>query len=127
MAACPGVGEPLRSLSLSLYPFLPPYLSPFPGPDRNYSNREAGSRSFNRPMSCDGAPQAALDQAGPSQKPVSIMVVTYQAMVDSGSNQTSNHQSLIQSAALDTGRIVKVRCVHGDVVNYPLVSLAIQF
>lgn len=36
--------------------------------------------------------------------------------MDAGCNQTSIHQSLIQ-----------VRCVHGDVVRYPLMSVAIQF
>ena len=54
-------------------------------------------------------PQAAPDQAGLYQIPVSIKGGTYQALVDSGCNQTSIHQSLIQSGALDTGRMVKVR------------------
>ncbi len=47
--------------------------------------------------------------------------------MDSGCNQTSIHQSLIQQRALDTGRKVKVRCVHGDVANYPLVPVSIKF
>ncbi|XP_057214591.1 uncharacterized protein LOC130569165 [Triplophysa rosa] len=72
-------------------------------------------------------PQAALGQDGLYQIPVSIRGGTYQALVDSGCNQTSIHQSLIQVVALDTGRMVKVRCVHGDVVNYPLVPLTIKF
>ncbi len=73
------------------------------------------------------APQAAPDQAGLYQIPVSIKGGTYQALVDSGCNQTSIHQSLIQPEALDKSRMVRVRCVHGDVVNHPLVSVAIQF
>uniref|UniRef100_A0A8C1SK78 Gypsy retrotransposon integrase-like protein 1 n=1 Tax=Cyprinus carpio TaxID=7962 RepID=A0A8C1SK78_CYPCA len=72
-------------------------------------------------------PQAAPDQAGLYQIPVSIKGGTYQALVDSGCNQTSIHQSLIQAGALDTGRMVKVRCVHGDIVEYPVKAIAIQF
>ncbi len=52
------------------------------------------------------APQAAPDQAGGYQIPVSIKGGTYWALVDSGCNQTSIHQSLIQpgrEAAVRTG------------------------
>ncbi len=70
---------------------------------------------------------AAPDQAGQYQIPVSIKVGTYQALVDSGCNQTSIHQSLMQQRALDTSRKVKVRCVHGDVTDYPLVPVSITF
>ncbi len=73
------------------------------------------------------APQAAPDQAGRYQKPVSIRGGTYWALVDSGCNQTSIHQSLIQPEALDKSCMVWVRCVHGDVVKYPVVLLATQF
>ncbi len=73
------------------------------------------------------APQAALDQAGGYQIPVSIKGGTYWALVDSGCNQTSIHQSLVQPEALDTSCMFRVRCVHGDVAEYPVVHLAIQF
>ncbi len=73
------------------------------------------------------SPGAAPDQAGQYQIPVSIKGGTYQALVDSGCNQTSIHQGLIQQRALDTGRKVKVRCVHGDMANYPLVPVSITF
>ncbi len=73
------------------------------------------------------APQAAPDQAGGYQIPVSIKGGTYWALVDSGCNQTSIHQSLIQPEALDKSCMVRVRCVHGDVAKYPVVLLAIQF
>ncbi len=73
------------------------------------------------------APQAAPDQAGRYQIPVSIRGGTYWALVDSGCNQTSIHQSLIQPEALDKSCMVRVRCVHGDVVKYPVVLLTIQF
>ncbi len=74
-----------------------------------------------------GSPGAAPDQAGQYQIPVSIKGGTYQALVDSGCNQTSIHQSLMQQRALDTSRKVKVRCVHGDVADYPLVPVSIKF
>ncbi len=73
------------------------------------------------------APQAAPDQAGGYQIPVRIRGGTYWALVDSGCNQTSIHQSLIQPEALDKSCMVRVRCVHGDVVKYPVVLLTIQF
>ncbi len=73
------------------------------------------------------APQAGPDQAGGYQIPVSIRGGTYWALVDSGCNQTSIHQSLIQPEALDKSCMVRVRCVHGDVVTYPVVLLTIQF
>ncbi len=71
-------------------------------------------------------PQAAPDQAGMYQIPVSIKGGTYWALVDSGCNQTSIHQSLIQPEALNKSCMVRVRCVHGDVVGYPVMLLAIQ-
>ncbi len=73
------------------------------------------------------SPTAAPDQAGQYQIPVSIKGGTYQALVDSGCNQTSIHQSLMQQRALDMSRKVKVRCVHGDVADYPLVAVSIKF
>ncbi len=73
------------------------------------------------------APQAAPDQAGGYQIPVSIKGGTYWALVDSRCNQTSIHQSLVQPEALDMSCMVRVRCVHGDVAEYPVVRLAIQF
>ncbi len=73
------------------------------------------------------SPTAAPDQAGQYQIPVSIKGGTYQALVDSSCNQTSIHQSLMQQRALDMSRKVKVRCVHGDVADYPLVPVSIKF
>ncbi len=58
------------------------------------------------------SPGAAPDQVGQYRIPVSIKGGTYQALVDSGCNQTSIHQSLMQQRALDMSRKVKVRCVH---------------
>ncbi len=73
------------------------------------------------------SPGVAPDQAGQYQIPVSIKGGTYQALVDSGCNLTSIHQSLMQQRALDMSRKVKVRCVHGDVADYPLVPVSIKF
>ncbi len=70
---------------------------------------------------------AAPDQAGQYQIPVSIEGGTYQALVDSGCNQTFIHQSLMQQRALDTSHKVKMRYVHREVVDYPLVPVAIKF
>ncbi len=78
-------------------------------------------------MRVPDTPQAAPDQAGLYQIPVSIKGGTYPALVDSGCNQTSVHQSLIQPEVLDKSRVVRVRYVHGDMVNYSLVSVAIKF
>lgn len=49
------------------------------------------------------------------------------SLVDLRCNQTKIHQSLIQSEALDTRRVLQVRCVHRDVVKYPLMSAVFQF
>ncbi len=72
------------------------------------------------------APQAAPDQAGMYQILVSIKGGTYWALEDSGCNQTSIHQSLIQPEAFDKSCMVQARCVYEDVV-YPVMLLAIQF
>ncbi len=79
------------------------------------------------PLNSRSEIQYVLDQAGQYQIPVSIKGGTYQALVDSGCNQTSIHQSLMQQRALDMSRKVKVRCVHGDVADYPLVPVSIKF
>ncbi|XP_052461453.1 uncharacterized protein LOC128019494 [Carassius gibelio] len=69
-------------------------------------------------------PQAAPDQAGLYQIPVSIKGGTYQALVDSGCNQTSKPETIRD---IGYGRMVKVRCVHGDIVEYPVKAIAIKF
>ncbi|XP_060768622.1 fibrinogen C domain-containing protein 1 isoform X1 [Neoarius graeffei] len=73
------------------------------------------------------APEAALDRAGAYRIPVSIQGATYQALVDSGCNQTSIRQSLVQNEALGGAQGVRVLCVHGDVHRYPLVPVHIIF
>lgn len=41
--------------------------------------------------------------------------------------QTSVHQSLIQCMALRSAHLVKVRCVHRDIQDYPLMPSFIKF
>ncbi|XP_073764991.1 uncharacterized protein [Danio rerio] len=72
-------------------------------------------------------PAVAPGRDGLYRIPVSIKGGTYQALVDSGCNQTSIHQSLLQDPALDMSRTIRVRCVHGDVIHYPLTAIDIQF
>ncbi|XP_073790166.1 uncharacterized protein [Danio rerio] len=72
-------------------------------------------------------PIVAPGRNGLYRVPVSIKGGTYQALVDSGCNQTSIHQSLLQDPALDMSRTVRVRCVHGDIIHYPLTAIDIQF
>ncbi|XP_051571299.1 uncharacterized protein LOC127450889 [Myxocyprinus asiaticus] len=72
-------------------------------------------------------PQAAPDWAGVYRIPVSVKGGTRQALVDTGCNQTSIHQRLVQHEALGTAKTVRVKCVHGDIHNYPVVTLMIKF
>ncbi len=148
MVACHGVGEILPSVSLSLSSpsVSPPIFLPRsragvvptrvagkPGPacwrcgDPGHFIDRCPVMEVGTLVRVPDAPQAAPDQAGGYQIPVSIRGGTYWALVDSGCNQTSIHQSLIQPEALDKSCMVRVRCVHGDVVTYPVVLLTIQF
>ncbi len=136
MAACHGVGESLPSVSLSLPPsssFRSTRVAGKPGPacwrcgDPGHFIDRCPVMEVGTLVRVPDAPQAAPDQAGGYQIPVSIRGGTYWALVDSGCNQTSIHQSLIQPEALDKSCMVRVRCVHGGVVKYPVVLLAIQF
>lgn len=54
--------------------------------------------------------------------PVRIQGGTRQALLDSGCKQTMIHQSLVQPEALVEASWVSVRCVHGDIHDYPVVS-----
>ncbi len=73
--------------------------------------------------SAGGCPRSSW----PVPNTVSIKGGTYPALVDSGCNQTSVHQSLIQPESLDKSRVVRVRYMHGDMVNYSLVLVANTF
>ncbi len=151
LVACPGVGEPLfryprrgggaehaappSSFSLRQSLALPPAAGAAvrPGPvcwrcgDPGHFQDHCPMMEVGLLIRIPDSPGAAPDQAGHYQIPVSIKGGTYQALVDSGCNQTSFHQSLMQQRALDTSRKVKVRCVHGEVVEYPLVPVSIKF
>ena len=73
------------------------------------------------------SPPTSPDRAGAYRIPKSIQGGTYQALVDSGCNQTTIHQCLIQDAALERVYRVKVQCVNGDVHNYPVLPITIEF
>ncbi|XP_051500808.1 uncharacterized protein LOC127409893 [Myxocyprinus asiaticus] len=68
-------------------------------------------------------PQAAPDRARAYRIPVSVKGGTHQALVDTGCNQTTIHQP----EALVTTKMVKVKCVHGDIHKNPVVTLTIKF
>ncbi|XP_051533969.1 uncharacterized protein LOC127429149 [Myxocyprinus asiaticus] len=72
-------------------------------------------------------PQAAPDRTGAYRIPVSVKGGTHQALVDTGCNQTTIHQRLVQPEALGTAEMVRVKCVHGDIHKYPVVTLTIKF
>ncbi|XP_061767902.1 uncharacterized protein LOC133559923 [Nerophis ophidion] len=58
---------------------------------------------------------------------VMIQGSTYQAMVDSGCGQTMIHQNLVRPGALRHATRLKIRCVHGDVHEYPIVPVEIWY
>ena len=58
--------------------------------------------------------------------PVRIQRGTHQALLDSGCMQTMIHQRLVRSEALVEVSSVSVRCIHGDVHEYPLVPIEIR-
>lgn len=49
------------------------------------------------------------------------------ALVDTGCTQTLVYQSLFRPKALLDAEWVEVKCVHGDVRKYPVVSLLLIF
>ena len=53
--------------------------------------------------------------------PVRIQWGTYQALLASVFMQTMIHQRLVRSEAFVEALCVSVRCIHGDVHEYPLV------
>ncbi len=106
MVACHRVGETLPPVSLS-----PPASSPSPPTFLPRSRASVVPRAQPR-WRGGPAPEWAAGKCGP-------------ACWRCG--DSSIHQSLIQPKALDKSCMVRVRCVHGDVVKYPVVLLAIQF
>ncbi len=78
-------------------------------------------------VACHGVgetlPSVSLSLPSPSVSPPIFLPRSRAGVVP----QTSIHQSLIQPEALDKSCMVRVRCVHGDVVKYPVVLLTIQF
>jgi len=50
----------------------------------------------------------------------------HQVLLDSWSSQTLIHQSLVCPEALVTASLVRIGCIHGDLHDYPLVTLEIR-
>jgi len=74
-----------------------------------------------------GPPVASPDLEGTYRIPVCIQGGTHQALMDTGCNQTMIHQRLVRPGALIEASWVKVRCVHGDIHQYPEVTLDISY
>ncbi|KAM4562630.1 uncharacterized protein PAE49_011040 [Odontesthes bonariensis] len=72
----------------------------------------------------------AAPSAGPGgtySVPGRIQGGTHQAMVDSGCMQSMIHQNLIRPGALIEASWVDIKCVHGDIHRYPVVSVEILY
>ncbi|XP_061757255.1 uncharacterized protein LOC133553258 [Nerophis ophidion] len=72
----------------------------------------------------------AAPSPGPGETyyvPVRIQGSTHRAMVDSGCEQSMIHQNLVRPGALRMGTRVRVKCVHGDIHEYPIVPVEIFF
>ena len=59
--------------------------------------------------------------------PVRVQRGTHQALLDSGCMQTMVHQRLVRPGALVEASRVSVRCIHGDVHEYPMVPIEIRY
>ena len=73
-----------------------------------------------------GAPSPPHGPGEAYRIPVRIQRGTHQALLDSGCMQTMIHQRLVRSEALVEASSVVVRCIHGDVHEYPLVPIEIR-
>ncbi|XP_069381335.1 uncharacterized protein [Paralichthys olivaceus] len=74
-----------------------------------------------------GPPTSSHGRGETYHIPVCIQVGTHQALLDTGCNQTMIHQRLVRTGALMEASWVKVRCVHGDIHEYPVVTLLISY
>ncbi|KAK0146087.1 hypothetical protein N1851_014658 [Merluccius polli] len=74
-----------------------------------------------------GAPSPPHGPGEAYRIPVRIQRGTHQALLDSGCMQTMIHQRLVRSEALVEASSVLVRCIHGDVHEYPLVPIEIRW
>ena len=66
-----------------------------------------------------GAPSPPHGPGEAYRIPVMIQRGTHQALLDSGCMQTMIHQRLVWSEALVEASSVLVKCIHGDVDEYP--------
>uniref|UniRef100_A0AAQ4P4Q9 CCHC-type domain-containing protein n=1 Tax=Gasterosteus aculeatus aculeatus TaxID=481459 RepID=A0AAQ4P4Q9_GASAC len=70
-----------------------------------------------------GVPTPSPGPGATYRVPVRIQGGIRQALVDSGCMQSMIHQSLVRPGALVEASRVRIRCVHGDVHEYPIVSV----
>ena len=73
-----------------------------------------------------GAATSSLDSGATYRIPVRIQGGVHRAMVDSGCMHSMIHQNLVLPGALVEACWVKIKCVHGDIHKYPLVTVEIR-
>ena len=78
-----------------------------------------------RDLAVASAPASGRD--GRYQIPFKVQGRIVWALLDSGSMQTMIHHSLFQPTAVDEHARVIVRCIHGDVHDYPSMTLEIDY
>ena len=74
-----------------------------------------------------GPPAPSSDSRGTFCVPVRIQGRVRQAVVDSGCQQTVIHQDLVRPGALVEAARVRIKSVHGDIHEYPVVPVEIWF
>ena len=72
-----------------------------------------------------GAPSPPHGPGEAYRIPVRIQRGTHQVLLDSGC--TMMHQRLVRSEALVEASSVLVKCIHGDVHEYPFVPIEIRY
>ena len=70
-----------------------------------------------------GAPSPPHGPGEAYRIPMRIQWGMHQVLLDSGCMQTMSKQRLVRSEALGEALSVSVRCIHGDVHEYPLVPI----
>ncbi|KAK0142130.1 hypothetical protein N1851_020196 [Merluccius polli] len=89
--------------------------------------RECPMMEVGQVVRVTGAPSPPHGPGEAYRIPVRIQRGTHQALLDSGCMQTMIHQRLVRSEALVEASSVLVRCIHGDVHEYPLVPIEIRW
>ncbi|XP_061918090.1 uncharacterized protein LOC133659350 [Entelurus aequoreus] len=113
---------------------LPSQMAPeTPGPvcwrcgQPGHVRRECSMMEVGQVMRVVGPPAHAPDLGETYCVPVRVQGGIYRAMVDSGCKQSMVHQNLVRPGALKRATRVKIRCIHGDVHEYPIVPVQILY